>query len=47
MYQVGEVGILDLLASRRDLIQAELEALTASLHFHLAVADLNALTGGE
>ena len=47
MYQVGEVGILDILDARRELIQTEMEMLASTLDYRLALTDLNALIGGE
>lgn len=47
MYTVGEVGILDLLDARRELVATEEEMLSAQLEFRHALADLNALVGGE
>ncbi|MBD3335541.1 MAG: hypothetical protein GF355_08490 [Candidatus Eisenbacteria bacterium] len=46
MYQVGEVGVMDLIDARRSLIAVELEMLAACRDAQLANEDLQLLIGG-
>jgi outer membrane protein, heavy metal efflux system len=45
MYEIGEVGVLEVIEARRDLMETELEGLDALLSCHLAHLDLQTLTG--
>jgi len=45
MYEVGEVGVFELVEARRGLMEIELEGLDALLECHLAHLDLQTLTG--
>lgn len=45
MYEIGEVGVLDVIEARRRLLETELENLDALLECHRAHLDLQTLTG--
>ncbi|MFH1143416.1 MAG: TolC family protein [Candidatus Eisenbacteria bacterium] len=46
LYEVGEVGVFEVIDGRRTLLEAEADMVNACLEYQVAYADLNVLIGG-